>query len=141
MDWGTFPWTWTTLGSLLQEFWPLTLSRSVHWVTQAPTSSSTAIGLRKYRIPSDLRSQAEYRPVSTTVGDHVGILGAVVFFFFGWGAPTQWIIGEDWGMSQGLGGLAEERGQYLGGPSSYQQAASNGLGEPESKTRFGDWCS
>ena len=40
---------------------------------------STAIGLRKYRIPSDLRSQAEYRLVSTTVGDHVGILGAVVF--------------------------------------------------------------
>ena len=32
-----------------------------------------------YRIPSDLRSQAEYRLVSTTVGDHVGILGAVVF--------------------------------------------------------------
>ena len=45
-------------------------------------SPSTAIGLRKYRIPSDLRSQAEYRLVSTTVGDHVGILGAVVFFFF-----------------------------------------------------------
>lgn len=43
--------------------------------------SSTAIGLRKYRIPSDLRSQAEYRLVSTTVGDHVGILGAVVFAF------------------------------------------------------------
>ena len=42
---------------------------------------STAIGLRKYRIPSDLRSQAEYRLVSTTVGDHVGILGAVVFAF------------------------------------------------------------
>ena len=40
---------------------------------------STAIGLGKYRIPSDLRSQAKYRLVSTTVGDHVGILGAVVF--------------------------------------------------------------
>lgn len=46
-----------------------------------PILSSTAIGLRKYRIPSDLRSQAEYRLVSTTVGDHVGILGAVVFVF------------------------------------------------------------
>jgi hypothetical protein len=44
-------------------------------------SLSTAIGLRKYRIPSDLRSQAEHRLVSTTVGDHAGILGAVVFAF------------------------------------------------------------
>lgn len=44
------------------------------------TLSSTAIGLRKYRIPSDLRSQAEYRSVSTMVGDHMGILGVVVFF-------------------------------------------------------------
>ncbi len=42
---------------------------------------STAIGLRKYRIPSDLRSQAEYRLVSTMVGDHMGILGVVVFDF------------------------------------------------------------
>ena len=50
--------------------------------TPTLTSSSTAIGLRKYRIPSDLRSQAEYRLVSTTVGDHVGILGAVVFGFW-----------------------------------------------------------
>ena len=50
-------------------------------------SSSTAIGLRKYRIPSDLRSQAEYRLVSTTVGDHVGILGAVVFAFCTQGGP------------------------------------------------------
>ena len=40
---------------------------------------STAIGLRKYRIPSDLRSQAGYRLVSTMVGDHMGILGVVVF--------------------------------------------------------------
>lgn len=43
---------------------------------------STAIGLRKYRIPSDLRSQAEYRLVSTKVGDHLGILGVVVFAFW-----------------------------------------------------------
>ena len=40
---------------------------------------STAIGLWKHRIPSDLRSQSECRPVSTMVGDHTGILGAVVF--------------------------------------------------------------
>lgn len=40
---------------------------------------STAIGSRKYRIPSDLRSQAGYRLVSTMVGDHMGILGVVVF--------------------------------------------------------------
>lgn len=44
---------------------------------------STAIGLGKYCIPSDLQSQAKYRLVSTTVGDHVGILGAVVFVFGG----------------------------------------------------------
>lgn len=43
--------------------------------------SSTAIGSRKYRIPSDLRSQAGYRLVSTMVGDHMGILGVVVFGF------------------------------------------------------------
>lgn len=43
---------------------------------------STAIGSRKYRIPSDLRSQAGYRSVSTMVGDHMGILGVVVFFFW-----------------------------------------------------------
>ena len=42
--------------------------------------SSTAIGSRKYRIPSDLRSQAGYRLVSTMVGDHMGILGVVVFW-------------------------------------------------------------
>lgn len=42
---------------------------------------STAIGLRKYRIPSDLRSQAQYRSVSTMVGDHMGIPGVVVFVF------------------------------------------------------------
>lgn len=48
--------------------------------------TSTAIGLRKYRIPSDLRSQAEYRLVSTMVGDHMGILGVVVFdFLHGYG--------------------------------------------------------
>lgn len=42
---------------------------------------STAIGLRKYRIPSDLRSQAQYRSVSTMVGDHMGIPGVVVLLF------------------------------------------------------------
>ena len=46
------------------------------------TSISTAIGLWKHRIPSDLRSKSKCRPVSTMVGDHTGILGAVVFFFF-----------------------------------------------------------
>ena len=45
------------------------------------TLISTAIGSRKYRIPSDLRSQAGYRLVSTMVGDHMGILGVVVFDF------------------------------------------------------------
>jgi hypothetical protein len=58
---------------------------------------STAIGLRKYRIPSDLRSQAEYRLVSTTVGDHVGILGAVVFAF----AQCSWLCRCDMANSRG----------------------------------------
>ena len=53
----------------------------VYNLTSREKFLSTAIGLRKYRIPSDLRSQAEYRLVSTTVGDHVGILGAVVFAY------------------------------------------------------------
>ena len=52
---------------------------------------STAIGLRKYRIPSDLRSQAEYRLVSTTVGDHVGILGAVVFVIASGRDDPAWV--------------------------------------------------
>ena len=55
------------------------------------SSLSTAIGLRKYRIPSDLRSQAEYRLVSTTVGDHVGILGAVVFVIASGRANPAWV--------------------------------------------------
>ena len=49
--------------------------------------SSTAILSEKYRISSELRSQATAGPVSTTVGDHVGIRGAVgsllfLFLFF-----------------------------------------------------------
>jgi len=42
---------------------------------------TTAIRAGTYRIPSDLRSQARDGSVSTVVGDHTGILGAVVFFF------------------------------------------------------------
>lgn len=40
-------------------------------------------GHRTQKIPHpvDLRSQAEYRLVSTMVGDHMGILGVVVFAF------------------------------------------------------------
>ena len=42
--------------------------------------TSAATELRKYRIPSDLRSQAQYRLVSTMVGDNMGILSAAVTF-------------------------------------------------------------
>jgi hypothetical protein len=42
--------------------------------------SATAIHTRKFRIPSDLRRQVGNGSVSTMVGDHMGILGAVVFF-------------------------------------------------------------
>ena len=43
---------------------------------------STAILSETYRISSELRSQATAGPVSTTVGDHVGIRGAVGSLFF-----------------------------------------------------------
>lgn len=55
---------------------------------------STAIEPVKYCIPSDLQSQVRYRSVSTKVGDHLGILGAVVFVFLPlvckW-KPTWWL--------------------------------------------------
>jgi hypothetical protein len=86
--------------------------------TQSPLDpSSTAIGLRKYRIPSDLRSQAEYRLVSTTVGDHVGILGAVVFAIWKcWDGPGELLFltasmdrgslhGVTWQSSSWTGGV------------------------------------
>lgn len=60
---------------------PTPSSRSAIITTPMCNPLSTAIGLGKYRIPSDLRSQAGYRLASTTVGDHVGILGAVVILF------------------------------------------------------------
>ena len=43
---------------------------------------STAILSVTYRISSELRSQATAGLVSTTVGDHVGIRGAVGSLFF-----------------------------------------------------------
>ena len=42
--------------------------------------SATAIHTRTYQIPSDLWSQAGTGSVSTMVGDHMGILSAVVLF-------------------------------------------------------------
>jgi hypothetical protein len=46
--------------------------------------SSTTIESRKFRIPSDLRRQPGYRPVSSKVGDHLRILlGVVVQSLFG----------------------------------------------------------
>ena len=43
---------------------------------------STATLSEMYRISSELRSQATAGPVSTTVGDHVGIRGAVGSVFW-----------------------------------------------------------
>jgi hypothetical protein len=44
---------------------------------------STTIESRKFRIPSDLRRQPGYRPVSSKVGDHLRILlGVVVHLLF-----------------------------------------------------------
>ena len=44
--------------------------------------SSTTIESRKFRIPSDLRRQPGYRPVSSKVGDHLRILLGVVVHTF-----------------------------------------------------------
>ena len=55
-------------------------------------SSSTAILSETYRISSELRSQATASPVSATVGDHVGIRGAV-------GSSSSFaILGYFWGL-------------------------------------------
>ena len=49
---------------------------------KSPNISSTTIESRKFRIPSDLRRQPGYRPVSSKVGDHLRILLGVVVHFF-----------------------------------------------------------
>ena len=52
--------------------------------SQNGLKSSTTIESRKFRIPSDLRRQPGYRPVSSKVGDHLRILlGVVVQLLFG----------------------------------------------------------
>lgn len=92
VDWGCAQFLTGAVGSVpaLQIDWgraPQDLTFLIHPTTPPPfnhtkpTPPSTAIGLRKYRIPSDLRSQAECRSVSTKVGDHLGIPGAAVFVF------------------------------------------------------------
>ena len=54
-------------------------------------SSSTTIESRKFRIPSDLRRQPGYRPVSSKVGDHLRILlGVVVYNYF-----LRWLVSGD----------------------------------------------
>jgi hypothetical protein len=57
-------------------------TRCVHVARELLLHSSTAILSEKYRISSELRSQATAGPVSTTVGDHVGIRGAVGSLFW-----------------------------------------------------------
>ena len=53
-------------------------------------SISTTIESRKFRIPSDLRRQPGYRPVSSKVGDHLRILlGVVVHIPFALFAPHR----------------------------------------------------
>jgi hypothetical protein len=55
--------------------------RSRHSETRL--KSSTTIESRNFRIPSDLRRQPGYRPVSSKVGDHLRILlGVVVSYAF-----------------------------------------------------------
>ena len=62
---------------------------------------STAILSVTYRISSELRSQATAGLVSTTVGDHVGIRGAVGSLFLcvaGSGGPS--VVGRSFGSAQ-----------------------------------------
>ena len=54
----------------------------VHVLLNSPVRVSTAILSETYRISSELRSQATAGLVSTTVGDHVGIRGAVGSLLF-----------------------------------------------------------
>ena len=63
--------------------------RCVHVARELFLHSSTAILSEKYRISSELRSQATAGPVSTTVGDHVGIRGAVGSLF--WLSPQVFL--------------------------------------------------
>jgi hypothetical protein len=53
------------------------------------SKSSTTIESRKFRIPSDLRRQPGYRPVSSKVGDHLRILLGVVVHSFLLSADTE----------------------------------------------------
>ena len=58
-----------------------------------PLLSSTTIESRKFRIPSDLRRQPGYRPVSSKVGDHLRILlGVVVHSFLGVFSPMMPVV-------------------------------------------------
>ena len=52
------------------------------WIHLSSWISSTTIESRKFRIPSDLRRQPGYRPVSSKVGDHLRILLGVVVYSF-----------------------------------------------------------
>jgi hypothetical protein len=77
---------------------------------------STTIESRKFRIPSDLRRQPGYRPVSSKVGDHLRILlGVVVPILFVpfryWTCETDQIIAEfmlNKGMHACLGFVLED---------------------------------
>ena len=65
------------------------MNASVHIQPEPGEKLSTAILSETYRISSELRSQATAGLVSTTVGDHVGIRGAVGSLFLGgnWVTP------------------------------------------------------
>ena len=54
--------------------------------------SSTTIESRKFRIPSDLRRQPGYRPVSSKVGDHLRILLGVVVHSFSFGSREKGMV-------------------------------------------------
>ena len=63
--------------------------------------SSTTIESRKFRIPSDLRRQPGYRPVSSKVGDHLRILlGVVVHIPFAFGANGHVLLFHSSGKAE-----------------------------------------
>ena len=66
----------------LSQLWAKSRGPEVLVCTDFLVQVSTAILSVTYRISSELRSQATAGLVSTTVGDHVGIRGAVGSLFF-----------------------------------------------------------
>ena len=71
---------WFICGGHVACWWKCKLFVNCQWYPENKTFlfSGTTIPWWQYRFPSAQRSQASSGPVSTTVGDHVGIPGVVL---------------------------------------------------------------